>query len=287
MERYNLKVRCPYDISIYQNYSSETIYINNFKPIKASEIRTKITTENLTSSVRINPSQFYSHIPTNDEGEIFISYDLQAVVGKINSVIKDRMESISFRSMAAFIGDYPKNFQEIDVELSRVINLLQIHEFINQDEVQIQGYFLCDIGYFKSCRLFSRETLLSKHAKHLIISDFVSHVESRFPSDIVKRINADVITASVANLEELIIHPQDEWFAVSTDFHRKLLHIRHQNPLFVFGEQYLFRVIVNDLVSPIIEIHRKSEKIKYFIAKESEFKEFLKLSTSNLFNDIS
>jgi len=226
MEHYNLEIRCPYGIRIYQNTSREIIYINNFKPIQKSEIKTKITDENLVSQVRINPFQYYAHIPVDDEGEIFVSHDPQAVVDRINYVIKDRTQSISLKAIAVFIGEYPKRFQEIEVELNRVVNLLQTNNFINQEEVQIQGYFLCDIGCFRSWELFSRETLLSKDADLKIRNIFLSNAENQFRSDIVKRINADVITTSISNIEELIAHPQDDWFPVSTDFHRRLLHIR-------------------------------------------------------------
>lgn len=281
MEHYNLEIRCPYGISIYQNTSREIIYINNFKPIQESEIKTKIPNENLVAQVRIKPSQYYAHISVDDEGEIFVSNDLQAVVDKINYVIKERTQSIFLEKIAAFISEYPKHFQEIDVELNRVVDLLQTDNFINQEEVEIQGYFLCDIGCFKSRELFSRETLLSKDVEQKIRNIFLSNAENRFPSDIVKRINADVITTSIRNLEELIAYPQDKWFQVSTDFHRRLLHIHNNNNIFAFGEQYLFRVMINDLISPVIEIHRRSDKIKYFIAKEQQFGEFLQTFSSD------
>lgn len=262
-------------MNIYLNSSSETIYIKNFMPINESEIMTKISDENSNSLVQINPFQYYSHIPVDEDGEIFVSYELQDIVDKINAVIKERTQSISFMSMAAFIDQYPKYFQEIDVELSRIVNLLQTDEFLNLNEVEIQGYLLCDIGCFKDWQVFSRETLLAKDARQKIESAFIRNAENKFPSDIVKRINADLITASIEEIEELISHREDDFFTASTDFHQKLLNIYHRNKFFAFRQQYLFRVIINGFVSPIIEIHRNSQEIKYFIAKGSEFKEFL------------
>ena len=282
MEHYNLEIEYLHSISIYRNSSSETIYISNFKPIKDSEIEIKTPSENLYSPVRINPLQYYAHIPVNDEGEIFVTHNLQVMVDKINYVIKTRMQSISLKVIAAFIGNYPKRCQEIDVELKRVVNLLQTSDFIDRKEIQLQANFLCDIGQFNHWKWFTREDLLSKDAEQKIRNAFITDAENRFPSDIVIRANADVITASISDIKELISHPEGEWFPASTEFHRKLLEIHHQNNLFDIPKWYFFRGVIDDLISPVIEIERRYDEIRYFIAKGVEFKEFLQ--NFNYFN---